>query len=292
LFLLFYKRWRDLSVLVSVFAVLIAATLFSGTPEYRFNILVVPRLVEGWSTALAFANAAPFAVANLYWLAAPVALLFAANRRQIDDSVRLLTTVLIISLAAGLVAMTKAGATYNYLFEAFVAGSTLLQIAVFTLPGQLVNSLVLFGCLLPTIQLATVPTGRYKHRFGTVRFANAAEYADAVSMRERLAPMKKPIFTTNPIFSLPWFSNDDRAPALVIEPHFYDATRSLHTDGGVEHMLQRGEIPTVMLLSTDIEYLNSLNSNYKKVAEAFESDKLYSIYSINAHTPDIAQHIK
>ena len=286
LFLLFEKRWRDLSLLAGVCAALTAVTLLLGTPEYRFGILMAVRFVKNWSVAHAFNYAAPFVIANAYWIAAPIALLLAARGRRIDSTIRLLTTVFAISMVAGLVAMTKEGASDNYLLEAFVAGSTLLQLAVFTVPGRLVSALVLFGCILPAIQVATVPTGRYRHRFGTVGIANEAEYADAVALRDRLALMKKPIFTTDEIFSLPWISTGNRAPAFVTDKWVHAATQDLYRDGGLEGMLQRGEFPTVMLNSSNLQYLKSLNPKYEKVGQAFESDTLYSIYAIDTRVPD------
>jgi hypothetical protein len=108
---------------------------------------------------------------------------------------------------------------------------------------------MLFACVQPAVQAATVPSGAHPHAFGTVGIATAAEYAEAAALGDRLALMKKPIFTTNEVFSLPWFSNDNRYPALVIDTIFHDATRASCSNGCVEGMLQRGEIPTVMLPS-------------------------------------------
>ena len=178
--------------------------------------------------------------------------------------------------------MTRVGSWDNYILEAFVAGSTLLQIAVFTTPGKFVNALAVFGCIIPAIQLAMVPSGPHLHTFGTVGIATPAEYADAVAMRDRLAPMRKPILSTNPTFSLPWFSSDNRAPALVIDYLFLEATRSQCQDGCVEGMLQRGEVPTVVLASDDDVYQHSLNPKYQKIGEARESDRMWNIYSLTA----------
>ncbi len=144
LFLLFHKRWRDLSMLALVFAVLAAATILIGSPEYRYNTLVAPRLIA-WSVMRVLPIAIKSLIANAYWILAPVALLLAAGKQRIDSTVRLLTTVLIVALAGGLAAMTKDGSWDHYLLEAFVAGSTLLQIAVFAAPGRLVSALVLFS---------------------------------------------------------------------------------------------------------------------------------------------------
>lgn len=278
LFLLLHKRWRDLSALAAVFAVLAAATILLGTPAYRYNTLVAPRLVTGFSLMWASRIAPKSLISNSYWILAPIALLLAAGARRVDNTVRLLTIILIVALAGGLAGMTKVGAWDNYLLEAFVAGSTLLQIAVFSAPGRFVSALVLFGCIIPSIQLVTVSAGPHLHRFGTVGIATPEEYADAVALRDRLAHLKKPIFTTNEIFSLPWFSTDDRFPALVIDQLFHESTMALCQNGCVEGMLQRGEIPTVMLLSSGDSYQKSLNPNYQKIGEARESERMWSIY--------------
>jgi hypothetical protein len=280
LFLVIEKRWRDLAVLAAVFAALAGATLLLGTPEYRFDILVAPGLVREFSLRWASQVAPKSMISNCYWILAPVALLLAQAGRRADDTVRMLTIVLVVALAGGLAGMTKVGAWDNYLLEAFVAGSTLLQLAVFSAPGRLASALVLFGCIVPAIQIATAPNGPHLHPFGTVGIFSAADYADASSLRDRLATMKKPIFTTDPMFSLPWISNDNRAPALVIDNIFHDATRARCQSGCVEGMLQRGEVPTVMLLSSGDSYQGSLNPNYEKVGEARESGRLWSIYEI------------
>jgi hypothetical protein len=284
LYLLIHKRWRDLSVLAAVFTVLTAATLLLGTPAYRYNILVSPRLIA-WSVTWALQIAPKSLVANAYWILAPIALLFAAGARRVDNTVRLLTTVLVVALVGGLAGMTKVGAWDNYLFEAFAVGSTLLQIAVYAAPGRLASALVLFGCLQPAIQLAAPQSGTQRHALGTVGIATAAEFADAVALRDRLALLKKPIFTTDEIFSLPWFSTDNGAPALVVDPLFHQATLASCHNSCVEGMLQRGEIPTVMLLSSGDIYHGSMNPKYEKVGEFSVGDIRWSIYEFNSSAP-------
>jgi hypothetical protein len=284
LFLLFHKRWRDLSVLVAVFAVLAAATIFLGTPEYRFNILVAPRLIA-WSVMWALPIATKSLIANAYWILAPIALLLAAGKQRVDNTARLLTTVLAVALVGGLAGMTKVGSWDHYLLEAFVAGSTLLQMAVFAAPGRLLTALVLFGCAQPAVQLAATQSGTHQHALGTVGIASAAEYADAVALRARLASMNKPIFTTDEIFSLPWFSTGNRAPALVLDPLFHEATRASCQNGCVEGMLRKGEFPTVMLLSSGDVYQSSLSPDYEKVGEAPDSGRAWSIYALKHRTP-------
>lgn len=283
LFLLFQRRWRDLSALAAVFAVLTAITLLLGTPEYRFSILAAPRLVSEFSSRQALRASALYARMNLYWLAAPIVLLCARRARQADRTVLLLVTVFAVALAGGIAAMAKVGAADNYLFEAFVAGSTLLQIAVFAMPGRVVTALVLFGCAQPTIQLTPIARWLHlKHIQGNIRIANAADYADAMALRARLAPLKKPLFTTEEGFSAPWISTGDQAPALVIDPIFHDATRQRCENGGIERMLQQGEIPSVMLAPDDRLYRDSLNPGYRKIGDSTLQGVPYNIYVFGA----------
>jgi hypothetical protein len=299
LWLLLNKRWRNLTLLVAVFAALVSATLLLGTPEYRFNILIAPQMVRGFAFSLpwilrALGTGLTAVGLNLYWVAAPFVLLRATNNSGAPSFPRslrkgwesMLLTVFAVALLIGLAGMGKVGGTSNYLFEAFAAGSTLLQLAVFTVPGRLVTALVLFGCVQPAVQLAGAAIG-YHHpgKKDMVPIATAAEYRDAVALRERLADLKKPIFTTDGVFALPWNSTENGAPALVIDPNFQEAARSRDVNGGIEGMLQRGEIPTVMLASGDLVYLKSLHPSYKKVGESVQQGVPYSIYEFNPSPP-------
>jgi hypothetical protein len=302
LWLLLNKRWRDLVLLAAVYGALVAATLLIGSPEYRFSILIAPQMVRGFAFSLPWIlralGAGLTALAlNLYWVAAPFVLVIKpcapSIPRLFEEKTRngwvsLLTTVFTLALILGLAAMGKIGGTSNYLFEAFAAGSTLLQIAVFTLPGRLVTALLLFGCIQPAVQLVGVAIG-YHHpgKKDMVPIATASEYRDALALRNRLAGLKKPLFTTDGVFALPWNSTDYGAPAVVLDPNFQQAARSREVNGGIEGMLQRGEFPTVMLASTDLVYLRSLNPGYRKVAESRQQGVTYTIYVIGAETPTL-----
>ena len=289
LFLLFHKRWKDLFTLASVFALLTAATLLLGTPDYRFSILVAPKLVVGFALRSAWEQGKPFLVENIYWVVVPIALLLTAGVRRAVPAFRLLITVFAFTFVAGFLAMSKAGGASNYLLEAFVAGSTLFQVALFEEPRRIIDFLLLLGCVQPTLQLAAAPSGR--QTFGTVQFAGAGDYANALAVRDRLAQLKKPIFTTDQTFSMPWFSSDDRAPALIIDPQFHAATRLRCENGGIEGMLQRGEIPTVVLNTGSI-YEKELSPKYVKTGSflhqgvPYNQGVPYDIYSIEAPAPD------
>jgi hypothetical protein len=197
-----------------------------------------------------------------------------------------LFTVFALALLIGLAGMGKIGATSNYLFEAFAAGSTLLQIAVFTAPARLVTALLLFGCIQPAVQLTGTAIG-YHHpgKKDRITIATASEYRDALALHARLAALKKPLFTTNGVFALSWNSTDNDAPAIVIDPNFQEVARTREANGGIEGMLQRGEFPTAMLASTDLVYLKSLHPNYRRVGESLQQGVTYSIYEFNPNPP-------
>jgi hypothetical protein len=293
--LLFNKRWRDLSMLVATFGLLVTATLLVGSPEYRFSILIAPQMVKGFAFGIpwilhALGTGATAVLLNIYWVAAPIVLVRASGGvHRVDSKLRPLMIVFTFALIVGLAGMGKVGGTSNYLFEAFAAGSTLLQVAVFTMPGRLVTYLILIGCVQPALQIAGVVVGYHvPGKRDMVPIATAAEYADAMALRERLAVMKKPIFTTDGAFELPWISTDDGAPALVIDPNFQEVARAREQNGGIEGMLQRGEIPTVMLSPSDLVSLKSLNPNYRKVGESIQQGVTYSIYEFNAETSALA----
>ncbi len=286
LYLLFHKRWRDLFVLASVFAVLTAATLLLGTPEYRFDVLTAPRVIKSLFSLPALWRAASRPLlANAYWLAAPFAWLLAARARRLDSAVRLLLTVFVFTLLVAMAGMGTSGGADNYMFEAFAAGSTLLQIAVFAAPAWVVTALLVAGCLQPALQLAMIPRG--PDLFGTIRLANASQFANARAVTEQLEHLKRPIFTPDQTFSLPWFSSGDRWPALVIDHLFQEASAPHLQNGGIAAMLQRGEIPTVILDPGSI-YRKDLNPGYKKTGSflhqgvPYDQDVRYDIYTIQA----------
>jgi hypothetical protein len=291
LFLLFHKRWRDLSVLVSVFAVLTAATLLLGNPTYRFSILVAPKLVVGFWLQAAWDQAKPFLVENIYWLPVPFVFFLTAGVRRAHSAFRLLITVFCLTFVGGFLAMSKAGGAPNYLLESFIAASTIFQFAVFTAPLPIISFLLLLGSVQPALQLAIAPSGR--NTFGTVQLASADEFANAVKVRDRLAQLKKPLFTTDQSFSMPWISTDDHFPALVIDPQFQLAVRQRCEKGGIEGMLQRGEIPTV-ILNTGNAYETQLNSRYVKIGSflhqgvPYNQGVSYDIYSIEPPIPSTA----
>jgi hypothetical protein len=317
LWLLLQKRWRDLALLATVFAALVAATLLIGSPEFRFSILVAPQMVRGFAFSLpwilhALGTGLTAVGLNLYWVAAPFVLLRSSNDsgapsfsrqgtphcsgapsilRLFEEKMQngwesMLLTIFSLALLAGLAGMGKIGGTSNYLFEAFTAGSTLLQIAVFSVPRRLVTALVLFGCIQPAVQLAGVAIGfHHPGKKDMVPIATAAEYRDAVALRNLLVTMKKPIFTTDGVFALSWNSTDNGTPAVVLDPNFQEIARTREEKVGIEGMLQRGEFPTVMLASTDLVYLKSLHPGYRKVGESIQQGVPYSIYEFSAAPP-------
>ncbi len=327
LWLAWHKRWRDLEVAAGVFVVLVCITLLLGTPEYRFSILVAPRMVAGFSFGLKWilhtlGSGLTAAGLNLFWVAAPFVLnqsnnlvilnnalcsrrtgVFLEDVRAEDSKptgalstsrsprngrgskpltpntvISLLTVVFAFSLFVGLAGMGKVGATSNYLFEAFIAGSTLLQIAVFAVPGRLVTALVLFGIVQPAVQIAGVAIGyHHKGKRDRVPIATAAEFAQASALRARLALLPKPVFTTDEAFQLPWISTGG-APAYTFDPNFQDVARTRDQNGGVEGMLQRGEIPTVVLAPGDSVYRRALHPNYRIVCESNQQGVPYTVY--------------
>ena len=290
LWLLFHKRWRPLVTVAAVFSLLAAATLMLGTAQYRFDVLTAPRLMHGafWLQVLWRTARGPV-LANLYWLAAPLALLHAGGRRRPEPAIRLLATVMLVALGGALAGMGTIGAGEDYLFEAFVAGATLLHIAAFSVPSRLVCSLLLIGCVQPALQLATMPLLSRDH-FGTIRLATAGQYANAKAVQVQLGSLRKPIFTTDQTFSLPWFSSGGQAPALVIDHQFQEAVPQLLDRGGLDGLLQRGDIPTV-ILDRGSKYEKELNPGYTKTGSfvhqgfPYVQDVPYDIYSFGTLAP-------
>ncbi len=68
---------------------------------------------------------------------------------------------------------------------------------------------------------------------------------------------------------------------------FYDATKYRCQNGYIEGMLQKGEIPTVMISPDDMLYQKSLNSRYEKVGEAYHQGKQYDIYAFRNNDANV-----
>jgi len=118
-----------------------------------------------------------------------------------------------------------------------------------------------------------------------VRVATAAEYADAQALLDRLAAMKQPIFTSDESYSLPWISDGDRAPALIADNIMQtDAAQAIFDKDGIEGMLKRGEIPTVML-NPGHPFVKNMNLNYTKTGSAFHQGVAYDLYVIDTRAP-------
>ena len=278
-FLMFQKRWREFIPMAAVFLLLVAATLALGSPEYRFNVFVSPRLVSGgFSLSHAFHVGGFSLISNAYWIAPPVLLWLGKGKEKLGDFRALILAAFVFSLVAGFAAMTKSGASDNYLFEAFVSGSTLLQILFFERPGFVASALILAGCLEPAGQLALLPTGR--HNLGFVQLATQSEFDSTLAVRNGLNRFPKPILSLVDSFTPPWISTDDRYPALVIDRDSYMAVHTRCENGGVEGMLRRGEIPTAILSVNDTFFRENLNSRYVHVGSFVQRGVQYDIYTL------------
>ena len=278
-FLLFQRRWRGLLPMAGVFAVLVAVTLAVQSPEYRFNVLVSPRLVTGgYSLAHALHVGGFSLISNVYWIAPAAMIWLTRGKGKLDELRGLLFAVFAFSLLAGFAAMSKSGASDNYLLEAFVAGSTLLQILFFERPGFVVPALVMVGCMQPAGQLAFLRSGR--HTLGVVSLATAAEYQSALAVKDALDRLPKPIFSIDDSFNPPWISTDDKYPAMVVDLDSYVAVHTRCENGGVEGMLLRGELPTAVLSANETLFHQNLNPAYARVGSFVHQGVPYEIYTL------------
>jgi len=280
IYLLFQRRWRDVVPMATVFAVLAATTLLIGSPEYRFNVLVAPRLVIGFSLSHAFRTGGVSLISNAYWVIPPIFLGLTARRQRLDGTRSLLLTTFSAALILGLAAMTRSGGSDNYLLEAFVSGSTLMQIAFFGNSTVLAPALLLYGCLQPAAQLALLSASR--HSLGFVQVATRAEFDSIRTVLEQISRLRRPIVSTDETLAAPWISTRDQYPAFAIDFDFYTPTHLRCENGGVEGLIRRGEIPTVIVGTKDTLFRENLNPGYVHVGEYDHQGFHFDIYTLDA----------
>jgi hypothetical protein len=276
---MFFSRRRAAIVMLAVMASGIIATYWLGTPTYRYSVFVAPRIVPFFSAAHAFGMLKQPLLANAFVFIPALALLARpwAKRLRAFEIKDLLRIATVVSFLGGAVGMGKAGATDNYLFEAFFAGSALLLIEIFENPAR--RAVILFlilGSIQPLAQLGANLLGR--QGFGTIEIATGGSFSQAEKTRQRLSTLPKPLLTTDEVFSLPWNSSNNSYPAFVIEPAFQAAAAGKPEQGVPRALISGRECPSLMLKVRDVDLSDLLNAGYRKIGEETHQGFHYTLF--------------
>jgi len=138
--LLISRKFRSLVVLASFFAIPVLVTLWVGGDQYRYNILIAPRIVGSFSLKAAVSEWGKVIMLNLLvWVLAAVSLgkqvrklvvIWINGLHETDDVSSALTQCVmactfVVGLPIATLLLSKEGAGKQHLLEVFVAASVL-----------------------------------------------------------------------------------------------------------------------------------------------------------------------
>ncbi len=278
LYMLFSRR-RAALFMAAVMSVGILATYWLGAPAYRYSVFVAPRIVPFFSVTHALSMLKQSLMANAFVFIPALALIAQpwAKRLRAFAFKDLLRIATLIAFLGGAVAMGKAGAGDNYLFEAFFAGSALLLIEVFENPARRVVILFLIlGSIQPLAQLGA--NLLRQPGLGMIEIATGESFSQTEKMRERLNFLPRPILTSNEVFSLPWNSSGNSYPSFVIDPVFYAAVAGMSNQNLPRALVDGRECPTLMLKAGDATFRELIDNGYRKIGEEYHQGFHYTLF--------------
>jgi hypothetical protein len=245
------RSLRNALAIAFPFALLCGIVIAVGGPAYRFNLLTAPTISGGlipwlavyWFREIVLPNLPIWiAVAAGVWQCARAWRARESRSRWRDPALTLLICTMAASFALDFVLLAKPGAAVNHTFESWMT-SALFGLVSFLLvadaspaPGRraygaaaaLTIAPLAFALLLldngPSIGLRAFALGSEAARLTS---ATPAEYARRATLVARMKSLPKPIFVDDEILGQPWFANDDRYPAVVLDRVFYDAAERL-----------------------------------------------------------------
>lgn len=252
-FELFVRRSLRCTLAIAVpFALLCLITLVAGGAAYRFNILEAPRLTQAVIPWLAIYWYRSIAIPNVpVWLAAGAGVLAWSRRsrrtdpRWHDAALTLVVCTIVTTFPLDVLLLAKGGSSLNHTFESWVV-TALFAVVAFSIGAAAPNARprmyamaaasmiapLAFGLLMlnggpsPWLQAMTTVAA-----YDAPRFGDEAVFQSRIAVRDRLKRLPKPIFIDDEIFGQPWFANDDRYPAVVLDHVFYDvAAASGHVE--------------------------------------------------------------
>lgn len=275
-------RRRSGLVMLGVFGGAIAATYWLGTEAYRYSVFVAPRIVPSFSFSYAISSLKQPSFTYGYFLIPLCALLARPWKRAFEIS-DLLRACALVALVGGCIAMGKTGAGDNYLFEVFLAGTTLLLMELFSNPSRKAAVVfILLGCVQPAVQLEGWLVGR--QTFGAIEIANRLDFAEAQEVQHQVVQSKMPMLTTDETMSLPWNSSNNSYPAYVFDPVFAQGAAARYVEGGPTGLISRGEVPTLMLKPTDIDLYRAAEGKYDQAGKVTHQHFHYDLFVIKPNT--------
>jgi hypothetical protein len=166
-------------------------------------------------------------------------------------------------------ALAKEGSAPNQMQEVFLAAASLSTIVYLRLQAQLsgagLRSLHALA-ILTLASMAVYPALQVGlNRMGPITRVSSEERAQRRGFGEFLAAQPAPLFIRDEIFSLPWFSNAGRYPAIIVDPIFYFAAqrKGRLEGGGLAELVREHWFASLYLEPADELYQPALVAGYR-----------------------------
>ncbi len=281
-------------LLAAPFVAGVAAALAAGGSVYRTNILTAPSINPWipyqalyWYRSLALTDLLLWGM-TIYAIAALVrpgsvhgplrstADVPGRSRKVFEADLTYPALAAVVTFAVGAPLVAKIGSGRHHLLELNVAASLTTAAVlgswwerptarrVFSAGSLMLAPMIAYALTLLYDRPTPLATALTLKADGTTLHHTTAQ---EIAVRERLdalvAPLPKPLYIEDDIFSLPWHSTDDRHPAFVLDYVFYNRAFTLGlVGGGVEGLFTDRYFASAVLPDSSPCLARALNAGY------------------------------
>ncbi|MEW6737953.1 MAG: hypothetical protein AB1489_42140 [Acidobacteriota bacterium] len=306
LYALIYRRdWKEALVLILPCALLMAVCLILGGPAYRYNILAAH--INTISLQQSVREFVKLAVSGLFiWGSAGIGLWLllvsksspSVNAWREGESAKymLFVFVFIATVLLGTIALGKAGAVKNHLFEAFVGAgvfSATSFIKLFNTDHASIRTRTIVLALALMLSMMAFPIAQLGifnrlPTYGVLTPASPAEQAKKKVFADFLATLPKPLYLPDEMLALPWYATDNKYPAINLDEYFYFPAKQLGLlqGRGVSELVYNKHFRTLIIPKENETYQPALAAGYQLLPlredlRTLRSNSFYTLQDLN-----------
>jgi hypothetical protein len=309
-FLVARRSIRDTALVAVPFGLLAAITIAAGSGAYRYNVLVAPRIAQGFEWWTSWYYLRGTLLPNLpVWVAVALASRRALVARRDPGHwpigrplASLFAWTIGATFVGGFIFMAKTGSALNHAFEFWIVGALFASLVCVALisssdtpPGTFAVAAALF--VLPLVFAVGHLAGseRIIRVIGLsasverMRLGSAQEFSIRSALRDRLQELPPPVYIDDEILGQPWNANRDRYPAIVLDHVFYDAARAqgrLEHDGVLSLIESRYFGAVVAFVPPFVEYRTARGAGYVEQARLPWFRETQAVILVRASPPD------
>lgn len=297
------RQWKFLLALVGPIGAGVAAALYLGGANYRFNILTVPSAGFLDLTNAVRVVAKPWVENPILYIAPVLALaVLVFGKKSAGNSaaalrfqVGVLGSIFLCTAAGGVLLCLRSGSDVNYFFEAgMVAAIAALPSAMLLFESSRkasgwffsLASLIFAGVCLLQLANFFAPVDRQgipthlpllgASDFGRLRLLTERQERERSGVIGMLASAPKPILVLDDVYSLPWHSTNGSYPAFSADLTLLEnlRKRGMIKDDRVVTLIRSRLFASVVLSATDLISLARQN-RYDFIATLPDGSSLY-----------------